>query len=163
MPDAFQAGAGQLTDRGPHRTESAVRARLGRARQRLRALLSIPATEGIVAAAPQLPIKEIFRRFWPFARPYRRWLVLGLVFVVLGPAIDTALIWMFKVVVDQVLVPVDFGPLPWIAAAYFGLALLSAAVSVADDVLSAWIGERFLLTLRTHVFRHLHGLSLDFF
>jgi ATP-binding cassette subfamily B protein len=110
-----------------------------------------------------VPVREIFRRFWPYARPYRRWLALSLLFIALVPLIDTAMIWMFKVVVDQVLVPQDFGPFIWIAAAYVGLTLVAGVLGFFDDYLATWIGERFLLDLRTRFFAHLQGLSLDFF
>ena len=73
------------------------------------------------------------------------------------------MIWMFKVVVDQVLVPQDFGPFVWIAGAYIGLTALAGVLGFADDYLANWIGERFLLDLRTRFFGHLQGLSLDFF
>src|SRR5215216_6564118 len=113
---------------------------------RIRALLTpVVGTDGAVAAAPSLPVREVFRRFWPYARPYRRWLALTLVFIVLGPAIETAAIWLFKLMVDDVLVPRDFGPFVWIALGYLGLTLLSGIVGFADDYLSAWVGERFLL------------------
>ncbi|HEX3292831.1 MAG TPA: ABC transporter ATP-binding protein [Solirubrobacterales bacterium] len=108
-------------------------------------------------------MREIFRRFWPYARPYRRWLALSLLLIALVPLIDTAMIWMFKVVVDQVLVPQDFGPFIWIAGAYVGLTLLAGVIGFFDDYLANWIGERFLLDLRTRFFAHLQGLSLDFF
>ena len=40
-----------------------------------------------MAAAPAVPVREVIRRFWPHARPYRRWLPLVLlVLVALGPA-----------------------------------------------------------------------------
>ena len=39
-------------------------------------------------------------------------------FIALVPLVETAMIWMFKVVVDEVLVPRDFGPFVWIAGAY---------------------------------------------
>jgi ATP-binding cassette subfamily B protein len=110
-----------------------------------------------------VPVREIFKRFWPYARPYRRWLALSLVLIALVPLIDTAMIWMFKVVVDQVLVPQDFGPFIWIAGAYVGLTLLAGVLGFFDDYLANWIGERFLLDLRTRFFAHLQGLSLDFF
>jgi ATP-binding cassette subfamily B protein len=128
-----------------------------------RLLVPVPQSEALVAAAPPVPVREIFRRFWPYARPYRRWIAVGLVFVVLAPALDTATIWLFKVVIDQVLVPRDFGPFVWIALAYLGLTALSGAVSFADSYLATWIGERFLLTMRTRLFSHLQSLSLDFF
>jgi ABC-type multidrug transport system fused ATPase/permease subunit len=122
-------------------------------------------TEGplVVAHAPPVPVREIVRRFWPYARPYRRYLWLALVLVMLVPAVETAQIWLFKIVVDEVLVPRDFGPFPWIAAAYIGLTVLAGVATFADDYLSTWIGERFLLSLRTSFFRHLQRLSLDFF
>ncbi len=110
-----------------------------------------------------MPVREIFRRFWPYARPYRKWLLVSLVLIVLVPLVDTAMIWMFKVVVDQVLVPQDFSPFLWIAGAYVGLTILAGALGFADDYLADWIGERFLLDLRTRFFAHLQGLSLDFF
>ncbi len=132
--------------------------------ERLRAaLLPVAQGHGLVAAAPQVQMRAIFRRFWPYARPYRRYLWLTLLFIVLSPAIEAATIWMFKLVVDQVLVPRDFGPFWWIALAYIGLNLLDGLVSFADDYLSTWVGERFLLAMRTDVFSHVHGLSMDFF
>ena len=133
-------------------------------RQAFRALLATAESgEGLVAAAPPVPIREIFRRFWPYARKYRRWLAVSLIFIILGPAIDTAMIWMFKIVVDEVLVPRDFDPFWWIAAAYVGLTLLAGIVGFLDEYLSTWVGQRFLLDLRTRLFAHLQSLPLGFF
>jgi ATP-binding cassette, subfamily B, bacterial len=79
--------------------------------------LLVPSGEGaLVAEAPRVPVREIFRRFWPDARPYRRWIPVGLVLIAIGAAIETAEIWMFKLVVDEVLVPGDLEPLAWIVA-----------------------------------------------
>jgi ATP-binding cassette, subfamily B, bacterial len=127
-------------------------------------LFSTPAEgEALVSASPTVPVREIFRRFWPYAKPYRRWLALSLVLIVLVPLVDTVAIWMFKVVIDEVLVPQDFGPLVWIAGAYLGLTLLAGMLGFFDEYLATWVGERFLLDLRTRFFAHLQGLSLDFF
>ena len=70
---------------------------------------------------------------------------------------------MFKLVIDDVLVPRDFGPFVWIALAYLGLTLLTGVASFFDDLIATWVGERFLLSMRTTLFRHVQGLSLDFF
>src|SRR5215211_7846589 len=96
---------------------------------RIAALLT-PPTGGpeVVAAAPPVPIRDIFRRFWPYARPYRKWIVLALILIALVPAIDTATIWMFKLVVDDVLVPRDFAAFLPIAFAYAGLTLVGGIV-----------------------------------
>jgi ABC-type multidrug transport system fused ATPase/permease subunit len=127
-------------------------------------LLAVPGGEpGMVAQAPTLPLRTLLRRFWPYARSYRRWIVAVVALIGLSQAIDAALIWMFKVLVDEVLVPRDLGAFAWIAVAYLGLTLGGGIVSFADDYLSTWVGERFLLSLRTDFFAHVQRLSLDFF
>jgi ATP-binding cassette subfamily B protein len=119
--------------------------------------------EEVVAAAPVVPVREVFRRFWPYARPYRRWLPLILVLVALGPAIEAATIWMYKVLVDEVLVPRQFDLLLWVILAYVGLTLVEGIVAFCDEYLSTWVGGRFIVSLRTRFFEHLQGLSLAFF
>jgi ATP-binding cassette subfamily B protein len=133
-------------------------------RQALRILLSgIVEEGGFVAAAPMMQVREIFRRFWPYARPYRRWLPLILLFAALGSALQAATIWMYKILVDEVLVPRDFGLLLWVVLAYLGLTLAEGVVSFCEEYLSEWVGGRFIVSLRTDFFRHLQGLSLSFF
>lgn len=135
-----------------------------RLRAKARGLLAgVEEEGGLVAAAPSVAPREIFRRFWPYARPYRPWILLTLLFVAVGPAIEAAMIWMYKVLVDEVLIPQNFGLLFWVALAYLGLTLFDGLISFCDSYLSAWVGERFLLSLRTSFFRHLHGLSPGFF
>src|ERR671916_3285729 len=102
----------------------------------------IEESEGFVAAAPAVPVREVFRRFSPYARPYRRWLPLTLLFVALGPAIQAATIWMYKVLVDEVLVPQNFKLLIWVLLAYVGLTLADGIVTFCDDYLSEWVGGR---------------------
>ena len=51
---------------------------------RLRALFSPGDHDsGLVAAAPTVPPRELLRRFWPFARPYRRIIAAGMLFVLI--------------------------------------------------------------------------------
>src|SRR5918997_5972024 len=125
-------------------------------------LMGIEESKGPVAAAPAIPVREIFRRFWPYARPYRRWLPVILFLVALGPAIEAATIWMYKILVDEVLVPQSFGLLLWVVLAYVGLTLAEGIVTFCDDYLSEWIGGRFTVALRTDLFGHLHDLSSGF-
>jgi ABC-type multidrug transport system fused ATPase/permease subunit len=108
-----------------------------------------------------VPVREVFRRFWPDARPYRRWIPVVLVLITLGAAIETAEIWMFKLVVDEVLVPGELEPLVWIVALYVGLTIADGLVGFGDDYLATWIGERFLQRMRRRLFSHVQTLSLD--
>ena len=135
-----------------------------RFKQRMRDLL-VPTSDDpqVVAAAPEIPVRAVFRRFWPDARPYRRWIPVLLALIAIGTAIATVEIWAFKLVVDEVLVPGTLEPLAWIAGLYVGLTLFGALISFADDYLSTWLAERFLLSMRSRVFAHLQTLGLDVF
>src|ERR687893_1649044 len=141
-----------------------VRESVARLRRAVRFLLpEMEEGDGFVAAAPALPVREISRALGLSARPCRRWLPLIVLFAALGSAIQAATIWMYKILVDEVLVPREFGLLLWVMLAYLGLTLAEGFVSFCDEYLSEWVGGRFVVSLRTDLFRHLHGLSLDFF
>ncbi len=107
-----------------------------------------------------MSLRQVFVQFWPALRPLRWWIALGLALLALSSLVGIVEILLFQRLVDDVLVPADFGPLLWIAAAYVGLNLLSALLSGADDILSTWVSQRFLVGLRTATFRHVLSLPL---
>ncbi|MGH3833666.1 MAG: ABC transporter ATP-binding protein [Pseudonocardiaceae bacterium] len=113
--------------------------------------------------APAASLREVFRRFWPDARPFWRWMWLSLVLVILTPAADAAAILLFQRLVDRVLLPRDFAAFWPVAAAFVGITLLVGALGFVGQYLGAWIGENFLHRMRTRVFAHLHTLSVSFF
>jgi ATP-binding cassette, subfamily B, bacterial len=121
-----------------------------------------PGVRALVPHAPAIPFRQIFRRFWPYARPYRRYILLTLPFIVLIPALQAVAIWLFGIVVDDVLIPGDYGPLAWIAPAYVGITLVGGLIGYADSYLTAWVSQKFVMDLRTSVFRHIGGLAPDF-
>jgi ATP-binding cassette, subfamily B, bacterial len=145
---------GGLVRRGPRR----VRNGLGPLR---RLFAGVDAGDGVVSAAPGVGVRTLFRRFWPFARPMRAALFVGVLFLLAVPAVEAAQVWLFKVLVDEALVPADLGPLGWIALIYVALFLVGAVLSFGDEYLSAWIGERFILSVRRRVYGHLLRQSPD--
>ena len=149
-----RSNGGPARGRGPLR----VRSRLGLLR---RLFASVDAGDGVVAAAPGVGVRTLFRRFWPFAKPMRGALVVGLLILLAVPAVEAAQVWLFKVLVDEALVPADLGPLGWIALVYLGLFLVGAVLSFGDEYLGAWIGERFILAVRRRVHGHLLRQSPD--
>ncbi|MEO7196072.1 MAG: ABC transporter ATP-binding protein [Pseudonocardiaceae bacterium] len=118
---------------------------------------------GLVEAAPAASLREVFRRFWPDARPFWRWMWLSLVLVIVTPAADAAAILLFRRLVDRVLIPRDFVAFWPVAAAFVGITLLVGVLGFVGQYLGAWIGENFLHRMRTRVFAHLHTLSVSFF
>ena len=121
------------------------------------------ALAGGVAPAPPVPIRQIFSRFWPDAKPYRKLIVLAVVLSIASPAVQAAVIWLFKLVVDEVLVPRRLAPLLPLAAAYVGLTMVRGAISFEREYISNLASEQFVLDLRTRLFEHIQRLSMDFF
>jgi ATP-binding cassette subfamily B protein len=119
--------------------------------------------EGLVKQAPPVPVRVIARRFWPSARPYGPWLAVTVLLIAVAATLEAAAVWVFKLLIDDVLVPKDLGALPAVAALFVGVALVGGLVTFADDVLSTWVGERFVLDIRVRLFLHLQTLSPAFF
>ena len=122
-----------------------------------------PDAGGAVRVAARVGVWAIFRRFWPDTRAYRARFWISLLLVIVAPLLTTAELWIFKLLIDDVVVPHDFRLFPMLAGTYIGLALVQGAVSFTDQYLSVWVGERFVLDLRTRLFTHLHHLSQSFF
>jgi ABC-type multidrug transport system fused ATPase/permease subunit len=120
-------------------------------------------TDHLIAHAPEVRLREVMRRFWPFARRHRRWIPVLLILVALSALIETAEIYLFKLLVDDVLVPADLAALAPIAGIYLALSLTGGLIAFGEDYLGTSIGERFILALRTRVFDHVQRLSLDVF
>jgi ATP-binding cassette subfamily B protein len=119
--------------------------------------------EGLVTQAPPVPVRAITRRFWPYARPYRPWLAVTVLLIAIAAALEAGAVWVFKLLIDEVLVPKDLAALPWVAGLFVAVALVGGLVTFADDVLSTWVGERFVLDVRVRLFSHLQTLSPAFF
>lgn len=106
---------------------------------------------------------KLYRRFWPFARPYRLQLVVALLAMLARPALNTAKLWLLKIVIDQIGRAGQVELLGPVILAYLVIALLKAVVSYFDDYLATWVGAHISRDIRTVLYRHLHNLSLGFF
>jgi len=113
--------------------------------------------------APPIRIRTMFARFWPDTRPFRGRMLLSLLLVPIGPALATGSVYLFKVLVDDVLTPHDYQLFLPIALAYVGFAVVGGLVSFVDEYLTAWVGERFVTSLRVRLFAHLQRLSVGWF
>ncbi|MCE5291854.1 MAG: ABC transporter ATP-binding protein/permease [Nocardiaceae bacterium] len=96
-------------------------------------------------------------------KPYRRQLIFVVLLTAIAPALDTAALWMWKLLIDKVIVPHEFAMFASLTAAFAGLSLASVALGALGRYLGTWASANFVLNLRTTIFRHLEGLSLDFF
>jgi ATP-binding cassette subfamily B protein len=119
------------------------------------------ADDPLVALAPTVAPREVFRRFWPWVRPDRRWLLAATLLLAAGAGGEVVAVWLFKDLIDQVLVPrhlAAFWPLAgWMAA----VATATAGLTFLGDYTATRVAERFILRLRTACVAHLHTLPPD--
>ncbi|MDQ3737897.1 MAG: ABC transporter ATP-binding protein/permease [Actinomycetota bacterium] len=107
----------------------------------------------VVDDAPAMTIREVIKRYWPWMRPLRGFLLIGLLLLAVAPMIEVVEVVLFQRLVDDVLAPGNAGPLVAIALVYLGLNIVSAVVTGIDDYLHTWISQRFLVALRTDAYR----------
>ncbi len=106
---------------------------------------------------------KIFKRFLPFMRPYRPQLALALMAMLTRPALNTAKLWLLKVVIDDIARAGQINLLGPVCLAYLLIAVLKAVVSYFDDYLASWVGAHISRDLRAMLYRHLQSLSLRFY
>ena len=110
-----------------------------------------------------IPIRVLIRRLWPYARPYRKWLVVLLALSAITPVVEAGTVWIFRRVIDDVLIPQATNRVAGVLTIMALITAADAVLSFADHYLTTRTGTRFLVDLRSDVFRHLLTLSPDFY
>ncbi|MGI5399331.1 ABC transporter ATP-binding protein [Streptomyces sp. CA-135486] len=115
------------------------------------------------AAAPSLPMRRAFARFWPLTKGDRGRLALILVCVIIAALAETAAILLFGSLTDDALQEGSLDAFWSPAGQWLVVAVLGAVVGYVGNSLAVWTAERFVLRLRARVFSHVQDLSPDFF
>jgi len=102
----------------------------------------------------------LLRRFLPLLRPYRGQVALALLFVLWRPVLNTAKVWLLKIVIDDVVRGQRLGLLPIICATYLAIAALKGLLVYTGGILTAWLGGRVTTDLRQRLYDHLQALPL---
>jgi ABC-type multidrug transport system fused ATPase/permease subunit len=115
----------------------------------------------MLLARPAAPagLWRLFRRFVSYLRPSSPLVALTVLLVLLSPAVGGALLWLLKLVVDEVLVAGRFDLLFPYAGFYGGLVGLRALVEYGQTRAEAAVMERVTRDLRVDLYRHLLRLS----
>jgi ATP-binding cassette, subfamily B, bacterial len=110
-----------------------------------------------------ISVRDVFRRFWPYTRGSRRWIVAGGALLVLSAAGEVVAIRLFGGITDHALTAKNLHAFWTPAVEWLVVAALTAAATFGGGYLTTLVGELFLLRLRDAVFAHVQRLSLDFF
>ena len=126
-------------------------------------MVSGPAASGSEFAAKSASVRQAFRRFWPYVRADRRFLLFAMLLLVLSAAAETVAIWTFGSIINDALGKASLSGF-WVPAVmWVALAAIGGFASFGTGWLTTWVAERFLLRLRDTVYAHLQRLSPDFF
>ncbi|CAG0943866.1 Putative multidrug export ATP-binding/permease protein [Anaerolineae bacterium] len=127
----------------------------------------------------KIPLLDLDPRYFRYLLPYRAHLALGFLTMVAVAALDIAMPWPLKFIVDNVIggrpysdpfsraLAEFFGDDPRWLAAFFGLAIilftaLNGALSFIFESLQGMIQSLTTFRLRSDAFAHLSNLSLQF-
>ncbi|MGZ6944561.1 MAG: ABC transporter ATP-binding protein [Acidimicrobiia bacterium] len=106
---------------------------------------------------------QVMRRLWHLLRPYRGQIALASVVLVVQTSCLLAGPALVRYGVDSGLLANDGHALDLAAVSFLIVAVLGLATGRSVIWLVSRTGERFLKELRERVFRHLMGLSMDFY
>ncbi|MFC7613973.1 ABC transporter ATP-binding protein [Actinokineospora soli] len=115
------------------------------------------------AETPRALRNGTLRRVWAFSREHRGRLVAFLALTVLSAVLTVSTPLLAGRVVDEIVAGSSASTVVWLAVAIAGLAVLAAALGVAERWQSARIGEGLIYDLRRAVFEHVQRMPVAFF
>jgi ABC-type multidrug transport system fused ATPase/permease subunit len=102
-------------------------------------------------------------RFVPFVKPYFLPMAGAGILVMSVAAFNLILIRLGGSLWDLITVQKDLPRLTAMVWVFIGLVIGQGVVSMGHSYLTAWVSQHVMADFRTHVFAHLHRLSLGFF
>jgi len=116
-------------------------------------------------STPKKPAISSLSILVPYLKRHRLRLagILALIVIVVG--IDLAQPILVKHAIDRfIFIPhPDFGSISLMAAFYLGVVFLAFLLSYAQDIFLQSTGQRIVRDIRSHLFRHIMGLSVKYF
>lgn len=109
------------------------------------------------------PLDPHFRRALRYVRPYVRALVPVVALSLLGTALNLVLPYLSKLLVDDAIIPGDFGALVRLVVIFVGITALSFALNVFSGMRYTRVSADILFDMRLDLYRHLQRLSPRFY
>src|SRR5579884_748200 len=106
---------------------------------------------------------RLMRRLVGYLRPYKRYVALALVLILLESSLEVTFPWLTKISIDNYIRLGNMRGLALIAAVYFTLLLLRFVCSTAETYVLQNTGQKIMYDMRMQTFRHLHTLPVSFY
>ncbi len=135
-------------------------ARMGGVEESRRAVSPQPSPMASVVPSSQ---PTSFQRFLALVRPEAGKIGLGVVLILLATAVTLPAPWILKLVIDDALPARDTGKLGVLLAAFTGLFVARALLTLWRNRVLQYAAMRVTCDLRIALFRHMQSLSLRYF
>jgi len=104
-----------------------------------------------------------FRRFLSLAKTQRWSILAGVSLILAATLLMLPAPWILKLIIDRALPEADFRLLVWLLAAFTGLFVLRAWLTLLRNRILQFAAMRLVCDLRIRLFAHLQSLSLRYF
>ena len=106
---------------------------------------------------------RLMRRLLSYLRPYKGYVVLALLLILLESGLEVLFPWLTKIAIDRYIASANIPGLAVIAGIYILLLLIRFIVASAQMYMLQNTGQRIMYDMRMQVFRHLHTLAPSFY
>jgi ATP-binding cassette subfamily B protein len=106
---------------------------------------------------------RLMRRLITYLRPYKRYVALALVLILVESALEATFPWLTKIAIDRYISAGNMPGLAVVAAIYITLLLIRFIAASAETYVLQNTGQKIMYDMRMHVFRHLHTLPASFY
>ena len=104
-----------------------------------------------------------FKRLLTFLSPYSRILIFAAFLFALVAAINLAILWNVRGLVDRVMVHRDLAAVSSLIGVLLSLFFLQSLINMGQSYILSWVGQKLIADFKLRLFSHLTSLSLGFF
>jgi len=106
---------------------------------------------------------QLMRRLLQYLKPYRRFVALALVLLLISAGLGLAGPYLIKVAIDECIASGDFDGLLRVAGIYFLVMIVQFFAGYGQIYIMEWIGQNAMFDLRKQIFGHVQSMHLQFF
>jgi subfamily B ATP-binding cassette protein MsbA len=105
---------------------------------------------------------RLYRRILAYAKPYVGLIALGMILASVVSALDGALAWLVKPVLDDIFVAKDMTMLKLLPMAIILIYLVKGSAGYGQSYLMRSVGQRIITSLRYELYEHINRMSMSF-
>lgn len=106
---------------------------------------------------------RLMKRLLSYLKPYRRWVVLAVVLLLIYSAVQIAVAFLTQIAIDEYIAVDDLSGLRMICLIFVGVIIVGFVAQYGQLYITQWLGQSVQHDIRMQIFTHLQRLHLGFF